>query len=77
MRAKMRSEIVSIRRDEDGNVCLKVEAKGKTISHKAGSNKDCRLEGEIILRPVFANDIKIGAVITVEVNDEEPGDRIE
>lgn len=77
MRAKMRSEVISMVRDDDGYVRVGLKAKGKIVSDKTGSAKDSRLEGEFILRPVFANDIRIGSVITLEVNDEEPGDRIE
>jgi hypothetical protein len=74
----MRSKIVSVTRDDDGFVHLQVQLEGKVVAGaKYGEAKSARMTGELILKPVVADDIKIGSVITVEVNDEEPGERIE
>ncbi len=78
MRAKLRSKVVSVTRDEHGFVHLQLSCEGKVISGaKYGEAKDVKLTGDLRLKPVVADDIKIGSVITVEVNDEEPGERIE
>lgn len=77
MRAKMTSKVVAVNRHSTDYVHVQIEAVGKILTDKAGTAKDAYLKGELILKPVFASDIKIGATITVEVNDEEPDSRIE
>lgn len=77
MRAKMKSKIRSVSR-VNGFVYLELELEGKVIvGGKSAEAKDARMIGKLVLKPVVADDIKIGSVLTVEVNDEEPDSRIE
>lgn len=71
MRTKMQSKIVFVTRDHNGHIHLGLEAKGKILSDRSGTNKDTQLLGELILAPIYGSEIKIGSMITVEVNDEE------
>ncbi len=74
----MRSKVVSVTRDEDGFVHLQLECEGKvTDGARYSEAKGAKLSGDLRLKPVVADDIRIGSIITVEVNDEEPDSRIE
>lgn len=72
MRAKVKTKINSIQRLSDGSAIISIEAAtpGK-VETKAMNAKEIFFKGEISLRQLVADDIKIGAVITITLTDEE------
>lgn len=81
MRVKFKGKIESMTKTKDGSsVNLHIGLDGKVIRTNSRAFAEARIakmECDIVLKPVVADDIKIGSVITVEVNDEESDTRIE
>ena len=81
MRVKFKGKIEAMTKAKDGSsVTLHIGLDGKVIRTDSRAFPEARIakmECDLVLKPVVADDIKIGSVITVEVNDEEPDTRIE
>lgn len=74
MRASFKGKISKILREEEGgagNVQIQLDLKGK-VDTKAVNAKDASLALSLSLKPLIADEIKIGSTITVWLTDEDP-----
>lgn len=72
MRASFKGKISKITRDEDngaGCVNIELDLKGK-VDTKAVNAKEASLSLSLQLKPLIADEIKIGSTITVLLTDE-------
>lgn len=77
MKAKLKAKIDSAKKS-GGDVILSLSTPvaGK-VDTKALNAKEIYFNGEVRLRQLVADDIKIGAVITITLTDEETDERID
>jgi hypothetical protein len=79
MKATLKGRILSVKRT-DGDAEITFTTKGK-VDKGAGvmapTARETSLDGTLKLKEVVANEIKIGAVITIEINDEESDERFD
>lgn len=57
-------------KDHNGNVILALQAEGKAES-KAPTAQFASFSGRLVLKEVVANDMRLGAVLTITVTDED------
>lgn len=79
MKAKLQGRIVSVS-NKDGDAVVAFESTGKVQKGQgplAPSARETTLSGSVTLKAVVANEMKIGAVITVTISDEEPDERLD
>lgn len=71
MKATLKAVILSVDKD-DGKVTLSImtPAAGK-VNTKSISAQDIYLNGKLILKELVANEMKLGATITITVSDED------
>lgn len=70
MKAKFKGKVVSTKRNNDF-VELSIEMPGVVVETKMPPAKEAKLQGSFFLKPVIADEIKIGSIITITVSDEE------
>lgn len=70
MRAKLKGKILGIKYNADGEVALDVEAKGKVETPNIAA-QTIMWHGALRLKSIITNEMKIGAIITINVSDEE------
>ena len=70
MKAKLTAKIDKIEQEADGNIRLSLSAKGVGYGQSTTS-QITYLHGTLSLKSVIANEIKIGATITITLSDEE------
>jgi hypothetical protein len=82
MRAKLKAKILDITKNiecKDGNTNhagmtrMRVSSRGK-IETTLNNAQAVFLQGEIFLREVIADQMKVGATITITLSDEEPAE---
>ncbi len=77
MKAKLKARIGSVQKTgADVILTINTPTAGK-VDTKALNAKEIFLNGEVRLRQLVADDIKIGAVITITLTDEETDERVE
>lgn len=80
MRAKLNGKIISVQ-SGDGDCVITFESAGKVDRDGTGvmapDARKTTLNGTVTLKAVVANELKIGAVITVTITDEEPDNRLD
>lgn len=77
MKAKLKARIGAVTKT-GGDVILSLNTPtaGK-VDTKALNAKEIFLTGEVRMRQLVADDIKIGAVITITLTDEDADERVE
>lgn len=80
MKAKLNGKITSVT-NADGDATITFESTGKVDRSGTGvmapDARKTSLNGTVTLKAVVANEIKIGAVITVTITDEESDERLD
>ena len=79
MKATLKGKIVSVK-NVDGDAEITFQTDGKV--DKAGGRVDpsarkMKLGGTMSMKAVIANEMKIGAVITIHVSDEDADDSLD
>ncbi len=79
MKATLKGRIVSVK-NADGDAEIQFQTDGKV--DKAGGRVDpsarkMQLNGTMKMKAVIANEMKIGAVITVHLSDEDADDSLD
>lgn len=75
MKAKYPGRIVSVTKDADSeNVKVEIGSVYGKVDTNLVSAKDTKITATIWLKPVIANEIKIGSLITINITDELPND---
>ena len=76
MKSTLKGKIFSIEKDSHshGVVLLKVNAIGK-VDTKLLNAQEVSFNGTLILKQVIADEMKIGATLTITVSDDEPTER--
>lgn len=69
MQVKMRSKITSMSRNSN-EVKISLELRGQ-VQESQSSAKEASMIGTLVLRPIMADQLKIGSTITVILSDEE------
>lgn len=80
MKAKLSGRIISVT-NADGDAVITFESTGKVDRSGTGvmapDARKTTLNGTVSLKAVVANEMKIGAVITVTITDEESDERLD
>lgn len=66
--------------NKDGDAVVTFESAGKVQKGQgpiAPSARETSLNGTVTLKAVVANEMKIGAVITITISDEEADERLD
>lgn len=69
MKTTLQGNIIKIEK-KDGLAYLTLSTRGK-VSTGNIATQEALMEGELILKSLVANQMKIGAVITIAISDEE------
>ncbi len=70
MKAKLKAKILEISKDSNGNTILALQAEGK-VDTRLQNAQFTHFAGRLSLKEVIANEMKIGATITISITDEE------
>lgn len=79
MKATLKGRILSVKR-ADGDAEITFATTGKVDKGKgilAPTAREATLEGTLKLKEVVANDIKIGAIITIVIDDRAKDERFD
>lgn len=80
MKATLKGKITAVNKPEEGDVEITFVSTGK-VERGSGpmdpSARQLKLNGSMTLKQVIANDLKLGAVLTITVSDEELDDRLD
>lgn len=79
MKATLRGRILSVKRT-DGDAEITFTTTGKVDRGKgilAPTAREATLEGTLRLKEVVANEIKIGAILTIEIDDKAKDERFD
>jgi hypothetical protein len=76
MKATLKGRITRVLRDDDGTTSLSIETKGK-VEETVISAKEALFQGELNLKSLVADQLKIGATITITVTDEADNERLD
>jgi hypothetical protein len=79
MKARLQGKIVSVA-NKDGDTEVAFETAGKVQKGQgplAPSARQTSLKGTVMLKGVVASEMKIGAVLTVTISDEEADERLD
>lgn len=75
MKAKLTGKIVSVKKEQDGgNTLLEVATTSGKVDTRNVTAQDCSVNGTITLKSMIANEMKIGATLTITISDEDRGD---
>lgn len=77
MKASLKAKILGVEKN-GGEVILTLDTPtaGK-VGIRAVNAQDVYLSGKLKLRELVANEMKIGATITITITDEEPENRLD
>jgi hypothetical protein len=80
MKARLQGKILSVK-NGDGDAEITIQATGKVDKSGKGvmapTARETSMNGTMTFKAVVANEIKIGAVITITVSDEESDERLD
>lgn len=80
MKSRLQGRIVSVK-NTDGDAEITFQSAGKVDKAGRGviapSARETTLSGTMTLKAVVANEMKIGAVITITISDEETDERLD
>jgi len=69
MKAKLKAKIVAVNRI-NGSTELTIESNGKAETTNINA-QEASLDGHLILKSLVADKMKLGAIITINISDEE------
>ena len=80
MKATLKGKITAVNKPEEGDAEITFVSTGK-VERGAGpmdpSARQMKLNGSMTLKGVIANELKLGAVLTITLSDEDPNDRLD
>lgn len=76
MKATLKGRITKVFRQEDGTTNLTLETRGK-VADTTISAKEALFQGELNLKSLVADQLKLGATITITVTDEADNERLD
>jgi len=80
MKSTLKGQILSVKKT-DGDAEITFQACGKVERSTGGviapSAREITLSGTTVMKAVIANEIKIGAIITITISDEESDERLD
>ncbi len=80
MKATLKGKITAVNKPEEGDAEITFVSSGK-VDRGAGpmdpSARQMKMNGSMTLKAVIANELKLGAILTITLSDEEPDDRLD
>ena len=74
MKTKLRGRIQGFEK-QGGYTYVHLESAGRVAISNTNA-QDCELNGTLKVRDVVANEMKMGAILTITLSDEEPDERL-
>lgn len=80
MKATLKGKITAVNKPEEGDAEITFVSNGKVergSGHMDPAARLMKMNGSMTLKGVIANELKLGAVLTLTISDEDPEDRLD